>query len=86
MDVTIQIPDDLARRLGAPGDLSRRALEALAVDEFRLGHLTPAELRRLLGFATREALDRFLKAHGVYAAYTLNDFEQERQDLRRLGF
>jgi hypothetical protein len=86
MDVTIQIPDDLARRLGATGDLSRRALEALAVDEFRLGHLTPAELRRLLGFGTREALDRFLKAHGVYAAYTLDDFEQERQDLRRLGF
>jgi hypothetical protein len=40
----------------------------------------------LLGFGTREALDRFLKAHGVYAAYTLDDFEQERQDLRRLGF
>jgi hypothetical protein len=62
MDVTIQIPDDLARRLGATGDVSRRALEALAVDEFRLGHLTPAELRRLLGFGTREALKRFLKA------------------------
>jgi hypothetical protein len=86
MDVTIQIPDDLARRLGATGDLSRRALEALAVDEFRLGHLTPAELRRLLGFGTREALDRFLKAHGVYAPYTLDDLERERQDLRRLGF
>jgi Uncharacterised protein family (UPF0175) len=86
MDVTIQIPDDLARRLGTTGDLSRRALEALAVDEFRLGNLTPAELRRLLGFGTREALDRFLKAHGVYAAYTLDDFEQERRDLRRVGF
>jgi hypothetical protein len=86
MDVTKQIPDDLARRLGPTGDLPRRALEALAVDEFRLGHLTPAELRRLLGFGTREALDRLLKAHGVYAAYTLDDFEQERQDLRRIGF
>jgi hypothetical protein len=85
MDVTIQIPDDLARRLGAKGDLSRRALEALAVEEWRLGHLTQAELRRLLGFATRQALDSFLKAHGVYAPYTLDDLERERQDLRRLG-
>jgi hypothetical protein len=86
MDVTIQIPDDLARRLGATDDLSRRALEALAVEEFRLGHLTLAELRRLLGFGTRDALDRFLKAHGVYVPYTLDDLERERQDLRRLGF
>jgi hypothetical protein len=85
MDVTIRIPDEFARRLVASGDLSRRALEALAIDEFRLGHLTSAELRRLLGFATREALNRFLKAHGVYTPYTLDDLEQERQDLQRLG-
>jgi hypothetical protein len=86
MNVTIQIPDDLARRLGTTGDLPRRALEALAIDEFRLGHLTQAELRRLLGFATRDALDRFLKAHGVYTDYSLDDLDLERQDLRRLGF
>jgi hypothetical protein len=85
MDVTIRIPDEFARRLVASGVLSRRALEALAIDEFRLGHLTSAELRRLLGFATREALNRFLKAHGVYTPYTLDDLEQERQDLQRLG-
>lgn len=86
MDVIIQIPDDLAGRLGAAGDLPRRVLEALAIDEFRLGHLTHAELRRLLGFATRDALDHFLKQHGVYSAYTLDDLEQERHELRRLGF
>ena len=86
MDVTIQIPDDLATRLGTARDLPRRVLEALAVEEFRLGHLTQAELRRLLGFGTREALDGFLKAHDVYAQYTLDDLEQDRNDLRRLGF
>lgn len=86
MDVTIRIPDDLARRLGKKRDLSRRALEALALDEFRQGHLTESELRRLLGFGTRDALDRFLKAHGVEAAYTADDLDQERRDLQRLGF
>jgi hypothetical protein len=39
MDVTIHIPDDLATRLGTAGDLPRRILEALAVEEFRLGRL-----------------------------------------------
>ena len=86
MDVTIHIPDDLATRLETAGDLPRPILEALAVEEFRLGRLTQSELRRLLGFATRQALDAFLKAHEVYIAYTEDDLDHDRSDLRRLGF
>jgi len=86
MDVTIHIPDDLATRLGTAGDLPRRMLEALAVEEFRLGHLTHPELRRLLGLATRPAVDALLKAHEVYIAYTVDDLNRDRDDLRRLGF
>jgi hypothetical protein len=70
MDVTVQIPDDLASRLAAAGgDLSRRALEAFALEEFKSGRLTKPELRRLLGYETRAALDGFLKAHGVFEEY-----------------
>jgi Uncharacterised protein family (UPF0175) len=86
MEITVHIPDDLADRLGTTGDLSRRALEALALEEFKLGHLTKPELRRLLGFQTRAALDGFLKAHQVFEPYALDDLEQDRQDLDRLGF
>ena len=32
--------------------VERRVLEALALDEFKQGHLTKPELRRLLGFGT----------------------------------
>jgi Uncharacterised protein family (UPF0175) len=85
MDVTIHIPDDLTTRLGTAGDLPRRAL-ALAIEEFRPGRLTQAELRRLLGFATRQALEAFLKAHEVYGSYTFDDLERDRDDLRSLGF
>ena len=38
MDVTVRIPDDLAQRLGSVGELERRALEALALEEYKLGH------------------------------------------------
>ena len=86
MDVTVHIPDELARRLGTAGELERRALEALALEEYKLGHLTKPELRRLLGFGTRDALDGFLKAHDVFEPYSLDDLERERQDLQRLGF
>src|SRR5262249_57693615 len=69
-EITVRIPADLARRLGTGGQVERRVLEALALDEFRQGHLGRAELRRLLGFATRAKLDEFLTGHGVYGAYT----------------
>jgi len=62
-EITVRIPDDLARRLGTPAEIERRALEALALEECKLGHLTKPELRRLLGFATSEALDEFLRVH-----------------------
>src|ERR1700747_2660261 len=85
-EITIRIPDELARLVGAAGPVERRVLEALALDEFRQGHLSRAELRRLLGFGTRMKLDEFLRAHDVYEPYTMEDLERERRDLQRLGF
>jgi hypothetical protein len=70
----------------ATWQIERRVLEALALDEFRQGHLGRAELRRLLGFATRAKLDEFLIGHGVFGTYTADDLERDRHDLQRLGF
>ena len=79
MQVTLDIPDDVAERLkAAGGDLSRRALEAFAVGEYKRGHLSKPELRRLLGFGSRDALDGFLKTHAIFESYSLQDFASER--------
>jgi hypothetical protein len=87
MELTVQIPDDLARSMNASGgDLSRRALEALALEEFKSGHITKPQLRRLLGFGTRYQLDGFLKSHDVYEDYTMEDLELELDALKQLGF
>jgi hypothetical protein len=85
MDITLRIPDELARLIGA-GDVERRVLETLALDEFRQGHLSRAELRQLLGFAARGKLDEFLVAHEVFGTYTPEDLARDRRDLQRLGF
>jgi hypothetical protein len=86
VELTVAIPDDLAERLGADGeDIARRALEAFAVEAYRAERLTLPELRRLLGFGTRAALDAFLKARGLYAPLDLADIDQDRADLSRLG-
>lgn len=50
MQLIMEIPDDLANEMhAAGGDLSRRALEALSIEEYKANHLTEAQLRRLFG-------------------------------------
>ena len=86
MNLIVRIPDDLAARLiSAGGDLERRALEALALAEYRAGRLTRPELRRVRGFATRGELDGFLKDRGVIEGITVEELDRQMQDLDRIG-
>lgn len=84
MDVTFQIPDDLAG-MSSAGDLSRRALEAFALEELRAGRITEPQLGEMLGLHRME-MDGFLKAHGIYNEYTLEEINEQVATLERLGF
>jgi predicted HTH domain antitoxin len=86
MQVTVEIPDDMAQKLTPAGqDPSRALLEALAIEGYRSGTLTAYQTRRLLGFETRFELDGFLKAHNIWEyAYSLEDLEQDRRTLQHL--
>lgn len=86
MQVTLDIPDEMADSLAASGqNLSRAAVEALAIEGYRSGALSTSQTRRLLGFETRYELDGFLKAHNIWEhAYSLEDLEQDRQTWKRL--
>jgi hypothetical protein len=87
MNLTLELPDDVASRLTAADSvaLSRRALEALVAEEYRQGHLNKPDLRRLLGFETSDQIDSFLRAHEVWIDYSVEDLEHDRAGLRRLG-
>ena len=64
MELTVTIPDDIASRMTNGGaDVSGHALELLAAEEYRQGHLYKPDLRRLFGFETSYEIDGFLKAH-----------------------
>ena len=86
MQVTVEIPDDMAERLTPNGqNPARTALEAMAIEGYRSGALTASQTRRLLGFDTRYELEGFLKAHHVEEhAYSLDDLEQDRRTMRQL--
>jgi hypothetical protein len=87
MQVTIELPDDIAAGLAArdSGELPRAVLEMVALEGYRRGELTHAQVRRLLDFENRLDVDAFLKEHGVYLDYTLEDLEQDREAHRSLG-
>ena len=86
MNLTVHLPDDLAARLAADGaDLERRALEALAAEEYRAGRLTKPDLRRLLGFETGHEIDGFLKEHDIHDGITPEELSRQLETLDRLG-
>jgi hypothetical protein len=84
MTITLELPEDIAAHLSAQGEnLSRSVLEAFALEQYRAGKLTHAQMRRLLGFATRIEVDGFLKAHGVELDYTPDDLARDRETHRQ---
>ena len=84
MQITIELPEDIAVRLESKWkDLPRAALESLALEAYRSHALTAAQLRRLLGFETRMQVDAFLKEHEIFDS-SASDFELDRETLREL--
>jgi len=78
MKIEIEIPDELARALAERGaDLSRAALEAMALEGYRSRRLSDGQVRRLLGFSTRMRVHEFLKEHNVDLNYSMEDLEQD---------
>ena len=85
MQITFEIPDDLATQLTlADQDPARTALEAIAIEAYRAHRLTGYQLRQLLGIPSRYDLDGFLKKHQVWLEYSIDDFERERSLSEKL--
>jgi len=84
MTVGIEIPDEVEKRLRARwGDLSRRALEAVAIEAYRSGALTAAEVQQMLGLASRWAVESFLRQADAFLDYGPDDLRRDLQELRR---
>jgi predicted HTH domain antitoxin len=85
MELKIELPEDIKRCLERDlGDVSRRALEGLAIEGYRAGVLSRAQVRRMLGFETRAEVDEFMARHAVPFDYTVEDFELDAETSRHL--
>ena len=78
MTINLQLPDDIARDLSAADvDLSRVALESLALEGYREGRLSEEQVRRMLGFASRFEVHAFLKSRRAPLDYNMADLEHD---------
>jgi predicted HTH domain antitoxin len=85
MQVTVELPDEIARRLAErQPDLSRAVLEATAIVAVRDGVISAGKAAETLG-VSRDTMDGILKRAEVYLDYTLEDLERDRETHRRLG-
>jgi hypothetical protein len=79
MQVTLDIPDNIAAQLIPQGqDPPRALLEDALVQAYREERISGPQLMEALGIETRYELDGFLKARHVWIEYTWEEFERER--------
>jgi predicted HTH domain antitoxin len=81
--IAVEVPEEIAKRLeNAWRDVSRGALEAVALEGYRDGALTRDQVGQLLGFSLWET-EAFLKQRQAYLQYTEEDLDHDRLDLDR---
>lgn len=83
MQVTVQLPDELAPAIGDASEIPPRLLKAPAADGYRAGTLSRGQVRRLLGLDYWQT-DEFLTQHRALREYSLADLEIDRQSLATL--
>ena len=84
VEVQISLPEEIAVTIQNGGDLSRRLLEMAALEGFKSGQLTTAQLQQMLGFESRFDVDGFLKDHDVFFEYSPEDLAHEEETSRLL--
>ena len=83
MNVAIEIPDDIGRVLAAQaGGVSRAVLEAVAVEAYRSGAITPAQVRQMLGLHSRWETESFLRRAEACHDYTMDNLERDIAAIR----
>lgn len=83
MQITVEIPDEIAQRLDhTVGTLSQRLLEVIVADAYRGGKISAAEVRQILQLPSRLAVHAFLKRMGVYLNYDEAELEHDLQTLK----
>ena len=82
MNVSVEIPDAMARQMHLDGpEAQRRALIMLAVESYRSGELARGQVGELLGLSFSET-EALLKEHGCDMELTFEEFQRQSEQLK----
>lgn len=83
MNVAIDIPDDIGQVLAAQaGGVTRAVLEAVAIEAYRSGGITPVQVQKMLGLGSRWETETFLRRADAFHDYTMADLERDIAAIR----
>ena len=83
-EITIHVPVEIATHLAVDDDqLSRKTLEALAIEGYRDGHLSVGQVAEMLEFSVLQT-EEFLHSKNVSLDYSPADFEEDLATLHEL--
>jgi predicted HTH domain antitoxin len=85
MQITIYIPEEIGQKLQIEwGNLSRKALESIAIQAYREEVITSTEVEELLDFSSRWETEEFLQSSRAYLNYTESDLEEDIENIETL--
>lgn len=83
--LSIEIPDDVARRLQPQvAEMTRLAMEEIALAGYRSGTLSQFQVQAMLGFGSTWETQEWLGSRGAVMRYGQADLDLDRQNLDRL--
>ena len=83
MNIAIGIPDDIGQVLAAQaGGVSRAVVEAVAIEVYRSGAITAAQVQQMLGLRSRWETEAFLRRAEAFHDYTMDDLERDIAAIR----
>ncbi|EAZ93014.1 UPF0175 family protein [Crocosphaera chwakensis] len=85
MQITIELPEEIGHQLQQQWDnLPQKLLESLALEAYRKGMITSAQIQTMLKFSSRWQTEQFLKEHQAYLDYTEEDLANDLETLNQL--
>ena len=84
MQVTLKLPDQVARQWGeTPDAVGRHVMEDAAIEGYGAGRLSQRQVGEMLGLDYWQA-EAFLKGRGVPLNYSAADLEADRATLDKI--
>ncbi|HXR05822.1 MAG TPA: UPF0175 family protein [Candidatus Acidoferrum sp.] len=84
MQVTVKLPDEVARRWGdTPDAVGRHVMEDAAIEGYRAGRLSHRQVGQLLALDYWQT-EIFLKKRGVPLNYSAADLEADHATLAKI--